>query len=82
MDALSITLESTGMSLIERKWISDVVIKSLEKDRTDEDFKLSWLKVEAKYEKVGKIEDHKLPRSSRNLHNYLRLNNNFQLYDI
>ena len=73
------------ISLIEGKRIGNVVIKSLQKDRTGEHFKLFWLKVEAKSKKVGKIEDPVLPRSSRNLHNYLRLNNivfNWMVYNV
>ena len=47
-DSLSKTLQSVRMSLLEGKRMGDVVIECLEKDRSDDRFKLFWLKVEVK----------------------------------
>ena len=55
------------------------MIECLEKDRLDAHFKLCWLKVELKRNQNGKIEEPVVPCTSRNLHNCVHLNSNFQL---
>ena len=45
------------MSLVEGKRLGDVVIESLEKDRTEAHHKLFWMTLEVKRKCVGKIEE-------------------------